>query len=641
MGQVSSGCIFSSTSEDDRLSLFFYILYLKVLPEIRPGDIFPDNRRYGVMWMGREALGTAFNMDGAFNDVTLTLMRNASVQDVIFRLDQILERYGGVGAIARKDQVSNRFVTDEISQLKANVVVVPAIFLGIGTFLLHMVLTRLISTQRDQIAILKAFGYSNWTIGWHFLKLVFVIVAIGALLGTAVGIWLGSGLVAVYTKFYRFPVLQHQLSPVQQLQGLLISGGAAAIGALGAVQRAVSLPPAEAMRPEPPAQFRRTLMERLGFQRWLSPVWQIIIRNLERKPIQSLLSTLGIAFAVMLLVVGRFSTDALDYLMAVQFGIIQRDDVTIMFNEPRPARAEYAVLNLPGVLNAEPFRAVPVRLRAGHRTYQLALTGLLPGSELRHLVDTKLNPIALPLDGVLLTNKLGEILAVKAGDELTVEALEGDRAVRTVRVAGLVDEMLGLSAYMDLDALNRLMQEGSLISGAMLKVDTTQLDQLYRQLKQTPMVASVILREATLQRFEETIAQSQGMITTVQISFACIIAVGVVYNAARIALSERSRELATLRIIGFSRPQIAVILLGEQALLTLLAMPIGFAMGYGFAALLVRSLSTDLYRFPLIIQPASYGFAFVVVALAAIVSGLIVRRNLDHLDLVAVLKTRE
>lgn len=624
-----------------QLQIVGFALSPEYIYEIRGGDIFPDNRRFGVMWMEREALGTAFNLDGAFNDIALTLRRGASSPDVIFQLDEILKPYGGIGAIAREDQISNRFVTDEISQLKANAVVVPAIFLGIGAFLLHMVLTRLISTQRDQIAILKAFGYRNRTIGWHFLKLVLVIVAFGAVLGTAVGIWLGAGLMTIYTEFYRFPSLEYQLSPIQQLQGILISGSAATIGALGAVKRAISLPPAEAMRPEPPAVFRRTLMERLGFQRWLSPVWQIIIRNLERKPIQSFLSALGIAFAVMLLVIGRFSTDALDYLMAVQFGIIQRDDVTIVFNEPRPARTEYEVLQLPGILDAEPFRAVPVKLRSEHRTYQLALTGLQPDAQLRHLVDTKLKPIALPLDGVLLTNKLGEILDVQAGDELMVEVLEGARPMRTVPVAGLVDEMLGLSAYMQMDALNRLMQEGGSISGAMLAVDPTQVDALYRELKQTPMVASVVLRKATLERFEATIAQSQAIMNTVQISFACIIAVGVVYNAARIAFSERSRELATLRIIGFSRPQIAIILLGEQALLTLCAMPLGFAMGYGMAALLTKSLSTDLYRFPLIIHPSSYAFAFVVVTIAAIASGLIVRRNLDHLDLIAVLKTRE
>ncbi len=609
--------------------------------EMGRGDIFPDNRRFGILWMGRDGLSKTFNMDGAFNDVSLTLMPDASVADVIFRLDQVLARYGGVGAIARKDQLSNRFVTDEISQLQGHAIILPAIFLGIGAFLLHMVLMRLISTQRDQIAILKAFGYRNTTIGWHFLKFVFVIVALGALLGTGVGMWLGSGLIAIYTEFYRFPTLHYQLSVAQQLQGIAISGSAAAIGALGAVKRAVSMPPAEAMRPEPPAQFRRTLIEHLGLQRWLSPVWQIIIRNLERKWMQSLLAILGISAAVMLLVIGRYSVDAINYLMDVQFGIIQRDDVTIAFNEPRSARTEYDLLHLPGVLTVEPFRIVSVKLRSGHRSYQLALTGLRPGSELRHLVDTKLNPIEIPIEGVVLTNKLGEILAVNPGDMLTVEVLEGDRAVRSVPVAGLVDEMVGLSAYMNLEVLNALMQEGRVFSGAMLAVDDTQIDALYRTLKQTPMVASVRLRKAVLERFQETIAQNQSIMNTIQIIFACIIAVGVVYNAARIALSERSRELATLRIIGFSRTQIAIILLGEQALLTLIAIPFGCMMGYGFAVILSQSLSTDLYRFPLVIHPASYGFAAFVITVAAIGSGLIIRRNLDHLDLVAVLKTRE
>jgi putative ABC transport system permease protein len=624
-----------------QLKIVGFALSPEYIYEVGHGDVFSDNHRFGVLWMGRKALSQAFNMGGAFNDVTLTLRPEASVEDVIFRLDQIVARYGGIGAIARKDQISHRFVSDEISQLQGHAVLLPMSFLGISAFLLHMVLMRLISTQRDQIAVLKAFGYSNATIGWHFLKFVFVIVALGALMGTVVGIWLGSGLIKIYTDFYRFPTLQYHLSLVQQIQGILISGGAATIGALEAVKRAISMPPAEAMRPEPPAQFRRTLMEHLGLQRWLSPVWQIIIRNLERKGFQSLLSIVAVAAAVMLLLVGRYSVDAVQYSMEVQFGIIQRDDVTIGFNEPRPARTEYELLHLPGVLRVEPLRTVPVKLRFGHRTYQLALTGLRHGTELRHLVDTKLNPIELPLEGVLLTNKLGEILGVNPGDDLTVEVLEGDRAVRSVPVAGLVDEMIGLSAYMDLDALNRLMQEGHVWSGAMLAVDATLIDSLYQELKRTPMVATVSLRQATLKRFQETIAQNQATINTVQIIFACIITMGVIYNAARIALSERSRELATLRIIGFSRPQIALILLGEQAILTLVAIPVGFIMGYGLAALVSRSLSTDLYRFPLVIHPISYAFAAFVVGLAAIASGLIVRRNLDRLDLIAVLKTRE
>jgi putative ABC transport system permease protein len=609
--------------------------------EIRGGDFFADNQRFGVMWMGRKALGTAFNMDGAFNDVALTLTPGATVKDVLFRLDRLLEPYGGLGALDREDQVSNRFISDEIIQLRAHAIILPAIFLGIGAFLLHIVLSRLISTQRDQIAILKAFGYSNWQIGEHFLKLLLVIVLIGAVIGVGVGIWLGAALTQLYVEFYKFPLLRYQVSPATAIVAILISGSAAIAGAFGSVKTAVSLPPAEAMRPEPPAQFRRTLMERLGLQRWLSPVGRIILRNLERKPIQSILSIVGIALAVAMLVVGRYSYDAIDYLIDVQFGRVQRDDVTVLFNEPRPGRTRYEVAHLPGVLRAESFRTVPVRLRFEHRTHRIGIMGLSPTGELHHLLDDHLNSIDLPLDGVLLTRKLGEVLGVTTGDRLTVEVLEGARPTHTVPVAGLVDELLGLSAYMDIQALNRLMQEGSTISGAYLAVDERRVDKLYALLKRTPAIASVSLRKVMIQRFQETIAKSQGIMTIIQVVFSCVIAFGVVYNAARISLSERSRELATLRIIGFTRAQIAVILLGEQAVLTGVAIPLGFAMGYGLAALLSLAYNTELYRFPLIVSKASYGFAFVVIAIAATVSGLLVRRQSDRLDLIAVLKSRE
>jgi putative ABC transport system permease protein len=608
---------------------------------IRSGDIFGDNQRFGVLWMGRKAVGTALDMDGAFNDVALTLTPGANVKDVIFRLDRLLERYGSLGAFDREDQVSNRFLSDEIIQLRAHAIILPAIFLGIGAFLLHIVLSRLISTQRDQIAILKAFGYSNWAIGNHFLKLVLVIVLVGAVMGTGAGWGLGSALMKVYRAFYKFPLLRYEVSPAMVLGGVLISGIAAIAGAFGAVQRAVSLPPAEAMRPEPPAQFRRTLMEQLGLQQFLSPVGRIILRNLERKPMQSLLSMLGIALAVAILVVGRYSHDALDYLMDVQFRIVQRDDVTLVFNEPRPARTRYELTAMPGVLYAEPFRSVGSRLRFEHHSHTIGIMGLQPGGQLRHLVDSKLNAIQLPLDGVLLTTKLGELLGVQAGDRLMVEVLEGKRPTLSVPVAGLVDELLGVSAYMDIHALNRLMREGETISGALLAVDAQQLDNLYNRLKQLPAIASVSLRKEMLKRFQETIAQSQNISNSVQITFACIIAIGVIYNAARISLSERGRELATLRIIGFSRTQIAVVLLGEQAILILAAIPLGFVLGYGLAALLSMAYNTELYRFPLIVTKASYAFALIVITLAGLASGLLMRRHLDRLDLIAVLKTRE
>ncbi len=605
------------------------------------GDIFPDNQRFGVFWMGREALGTAFNMDGAFNDVTLTLMRGAIEADVIFRLDQLLERYSGFGAYERKDQLSNRFLSEEITQLQGTATIVPSIFLGIAAFLLHILLSRLIATQRDQIAVLKAFGYSNLNIGWHYLKFVLAIVFIGAALGTALGLWFGSAVTHNYARFFSFPVLRYEVGIGSVMGAILISGGAAVIGAFMAVQKAISLPPAEAMRPEPPAHFRPTIIERMGFQYLLSPVGRMILRNLERKPVQAILSTIGIALAVGMLVVGRYTTDAMQHMIDVQFRNVQREDVTIVFNEPRPSRVRYEITHLPGVLRAEPFRNVAAKLRFEHRTYRIGLTGLEPGGELRRLVDRKLHTVYLPPNGVVLTTKLAEILGVTPGDVLTVEVLEGERPTRTVPVAGLVDELIGVAAYMDIHALNRLMREGGTVSGAYLAADSLQIDKLYSLLKRTPAVTGVSVRKMAIARFQETIAGSLGIFTTVIVIFACVIAFGVIYNAARIALSERSRELATLRVIGFTQAEIAIILLGEQALLTLAAIPLGFAIGFGVCALMSFAYNSELYRFPLIVTRATYAFAFIFVTIAAVVSGLMVRRQLAHLDLVAVLKTRE
>lgn len=609
--------------------------------EIRGTDLLPDNRRFGVMWMGHEALSTAFDMDGAFNDVSLALLPGADRADVMFRLDKLLERFGGLGAYGREDQISNRVVTDEIVSLWATAVVMPMLFLAIAAFLLNLVLARLIATQRDQIAVLKAFGYDNAAVGAHYLKLVLAIVLLGAALGTGLGLWLGSGLTRYYTNFFHFPLLRYEAGRGLILSAIAISAGAAMFGAFTAVRQAVSLPPAEAMRPEPPAQFRPTLVERLGLQRWFSPASRIILRNLERRPLQAFFSITGIAFAVAILVIGRYFIDVTDLLVDVQFRTIQREDITLAFNEALPGRARYDLAHLPGVMQVEPFRAIPARLRHDHYSHRSGLTGLEPNGNLRRLLDRDLNEVPLPPDGVVMSKKLAEMLHVAIGDTLTVEVLEGERPIRTIPVVGTVDDLIGVAAYTDIRALNRLMREGPSLSGAYLKVDMSQSDRLYAQLKRTPAVASIALRKTGIARFQETVAQSLRVFTIVLVFFACIIAFGVAYNTARIALSERSRELATLRIIGFTKEEVAFILLGEQAVLTLTAIPFGFGLGIGGSALMSLAYNTELYRLPVTIGRSTYGFAVIVIALAAIASGWFVRRQLDRVDLVAVLKTRE
>ncbi|MEM9091468.1 MAG: FtsX-like permease family protein [Cyanobacteria bacterium P01_F01_bin.53] len=609
--------------------------------EIRGTELMPDNKRFGVLWMERGALATAFDLEGAFNDLALTLLPGASEAEVIFQLDHLLIDYGGLGAFGRPQQISHRFISDEIRQLSAQAVLLPGIFLGIAAFLLNLLLARLVSAQRDQIAVMKAFGYSNLAVGGHYLKLVMVIVSIGALFGIGLGSWLGANLTRLYAGFYHFPILRFEIGAKVLITACLVSGSAATLGAILAVKRAVSLPPAEAMRPEPPATYQPTLLEKLGLQQLVSPTNRIILRNLERRPIQAGFSIVGIAVAVAILVLGRYFQDAMDTIVDVQFRTIQREDITLVFNQPLSAQTQFDLYQLPGILRAEPFRTVPARIRFEHRTYLSGITGVTPTGELRLLLDRDLQPVALPPQGIVLSKKLADILQVRLGDALTLEVLEGGRPTRQVSVSGIFDELVGLSAYMDIHALNQLMREGTTISGAYLMVDKQQQPQLYQVLKRTPAVASVALRETVIQQFEEIIGQSMAGFNQVLVGFASVIAFGVVYNATRIALSERNRELATLRIIGFTRGEIAFILLGEQFVLLCAAIPLGFAMGFSVVVWLTQLYDWELFRFPLVVSPASYAFAFIVISLSALVSGWIIRRQLNQLDLVAVLKTRE
>ena len=610
--------------------------------EIGGGEMFPDSRRFGVMWMSREALGPAFNMEGAFNDVALILSPGANESEVIERLDALLEDYGALGAYGRADQTSHHFISNEIAELQVTSTFIPAVFLGVTAFLIHLTLSRLVATQRDQIAVLKAFGYSNLAIGLHYLKLAFAAALGGVALGIAVGWWFGYSITALYTEYFRFPVLRYAPGTSVVLMAVVISLVASAVGALAAVWRAISLPPAEAMRPEPPARFRAGFIERLGLNRFLSPAVRIIVRNLARRPVKAFLTTVGISLSVSLLVTGFYLYhDAISRVIDVMFRTVYREDVSVVFNEPRPASVCYDVGHLPGVMRVEGRRFVPARLRFGHRTRRLALTGLESGAELWRVVDADYRVHEPPPDGVALTTKLAEWLEVKPGDTLTVEVMEGARPVRRLTVAGTVDDLIGMSAYMDIRALNRLMREGESVSGLHLMVDENALPSLYATLKKTPAVRSVVVPGALLANFNKTIARTIGTSTAVLIFFACVIAFGVVYNSARIALSERGRELASLRVLGFTEREVAVMLLGEQALLAALAIPLGCGLGWGLSWLITWAIDTELMRLPLVISGRTYARASIIVVIAAFLSGLLVIRRLRRLDLIEVLKTRE
>lgn len=601
----------------------------------------PGDDRLAVLWMPEPAVAAAFDLDGAFSDVVLSTEPGANEGAVLSEVDRVLAPFGGTGAVPRSLQTSAYVVDGELAQLRGMATTVPFIFLSVAAFLLHVALSRLVELQRGQIAILRAVGYRAWEVGAHYFSFVSIIGVVGGALGIAIGAWLGDAWMGLYLEFFRFPEEAFHLSAAVAVTAVGVSLAAAFVGALASVRRVLRLPPAEAMRPASPDVYRASLLSRLGIVRAFETAGRMVLREIERRPGRLLLSSFGIAMSVAILVAGRFNGDAIEYLMQQLFERAMREDVTVAFVEPVPAASLTELSHLPGVHRVEGFRQVPVRVRMGHVHRDVTLAGHPPDLELRHITDERGVFHRPPDDGMLITSKLAEILGVTTGQEITVEVLSGERREGTIRVTGLVDEMYGLQGYMTHEGLRHFLREEPSIDVALMTLDPEFLGEVRRRIARYPGVGAVVRRAAIIQSFRDQTGRMLGTMTAILTLFAGVIAIGVVYNNARVALSMRQRDLATLRVLGFTRREVGSVLFGEIVSQLVLGVPFGLWAGYWMARGIMSTVDPERYRWPVLISPATCAFAVLVVLVTTMGTWVVFRERLRRLDLIAVLKTRE
>jgi len=606
-----------------------------------PGEVMPSEGRFGVLWIPEKTLAATYDLQGAFNAASLKLVPGAEPATVIAAVDRLLAPYGGQGAYERGHQTSHAYLDAELTQLRGMSAVLPPVFLLVAAFLVNMTLTRLIALEREQIGLLKALGYSSWAIAWHYIEFVMLIAILGTAVGYGLGIWAGNGLTELYAYYYSFPVLIFSRDPVLYVIAAGITMGAAVLGAVRAVRQAAWLPPAVAMLPPAPPAYRQLLGGRNPFHLKVPQIWIIVTRHLMHWPWRTMGGIVGMAFAAAILVGSLWSIGATNFMVDYTFNRTERQDATITFLAAKPAAALYEVSRLPGVMAAEPFRTVGVEIRSGHVSRRIGISGQSDSATLTQLLDSQLQQVPLPQEGLVLSKTLARLLGVSPGDTVEVTPLEGDRRVRPVAITGLVESYLGLAAYMDLDALNDLFGRTPLITGVNVKIDSDEQSALFTAMKATPSLGLISLRSVALERFRETMAQNMFVMIGVLVVMAGIIAFGVVYNFARISLSEQGREMASLRVLGFRRGEVSLLLLAEIAVVTLVAQPLGWAMGYWLALGMVRSFSSEIFTMPLVLGGDVFVYASAVVVAAAVLSALIVRRRIDRLDMISVLKTRE
>ena len=623
----------------------FTIVGLAQAPEFLyatpPGELVPDDARFSAIWMSQEALEAAFDLDGAFNEALLSVAADAPMDAVLAKVDLLLEAYGGIGAYDLADHESNRFIMDEIKGLRASAKVVPPVFLGVAAFLLYIVIARMVQSEREQIGLLKSFGYTDWEVAGHYFKFILVIAVGGAVFGCLLGVLAGQRMGLFYMAYYKFPFMVFRVDPGSFLLGVVASVTAASAGGLLVLRRVFALTPAVAMSPPTPPDYSRSL--RLGGRlgKILDQPTRMVLRGLLRRPLRTVLAVLGIACG-MGLSVGMISImGGFDQTVELNFSVVDRSDVTVTFIEPMSDKTIYELRRMPGVISAEPFRFVPAVLRNGSFSYRGAINGFVERPQLNRALDAQQAEIAIREDGIVLSSALANILHIEPGMALTVDVREGRRPRLELPVVGVSETLLGSPAYYELAALNRTLKEPNRVSGAFLRVDRNRGDYIYRALKDMPAVAGVSLREDSRQAFQRVMDSGAGAIRFVMATVAAVITFGIVYNSAQIAFAERARDLASLRVMGLSRQEVAFVLLGDLAIVTLLALPVGALLGYYLAQAISVGFSTDLYRIPAVIVPESFGAAALAVIASAVASGAMVKRRADRMDLVATIKTRE
>ncbi|UIJ47334.1 FtsX-like permease family protein [Sphingomonas cannabina] len=604
------------------------------------GQVFPDNRRFAILWMGREPLAAALDLNQAFNDVLVRLSPGAKPEEVERHLDLLLAPYGGIGAYDREQQISDRFIASEIDQLKTMAGVLPPVFLLVAAFLLNIVLARLVETEREIIGLLKAFGFPGRAILLHYVELALLLSLGGLALGIGLGTWLGRALAGLYQRFYSFPFLAFDADADVYWIAAAATLVPVALGAATAVWRAARLTPAEAMRPPAPSDYSG----RVG--RWIAGIGpdeptRIVLRGLLRRPVRSLLSVIGLGAALSLYIVSQASPGSIERMIEIGFGSADRSDLLVLFAERRDERALHELQRIPGVLGVQPLRATDARLVAGPRKTREGISGVDAGGELNRVVDVEGKVLDPPPRGVMLTGQMASELGVGRGDAIEARVTEGERPVLRLVVTDVLDAPFGSSATIDRALLNRLMREGNTLSGAYLKVDTAALPRIYSRLKDSPMVAGITVKAAALHSIRATVQENFNTMTIFYTGLSVLVVMGVAYNSARISLSERARDLASLRVLGFRRGEVAFVLLGEQALLVILSLPIGILGGMALWRFLVTQFSSDLFTIPYFIDPRVFGQGALVIAAAAGITALIIRRRVDRLDLVRALKTRE
>ncbi len=606
---------------------------------LQAGSPMPDNNHFSLIWINESVLRASYDMRAAFNSAVIKNNPDVLTESVISQIDNIMERYGGVGAYSRDQQSSYVYVQEELKQLQVQATTIPVVFFLVAAFILNVVMSRIIRSQRGEIATLKALGFHNMEISAFYYQISLVIVGLGVVFGLILGTWIGSTMIHLYGEYYHFPTLKYKFSFTYFMAALGVSAGTAALGVYSSLRNIFKLSPAEAMRPPAPHKFHHSFIERLGWFRGVEIKKRMILRGLVGFPGKSLMTGLGLCFSVVILISGLFWKDSINFLLLAQYSFSQKETGSIQLTHALSPQAVFEVARLPGVIEAEGYRNTPVKVTYRNNEKNTIIKGLPRSPRLLGLVNDQLQELPVPERGILISRILADQLGVNIGDTVKIKVTDGRRPQFFLKVEKIFEGLMNTEVLTSRKALSDLLKTDDLVNQVLFRSFSSP-EILYTRLKEMPYVLSISYRDSVVSFFQENAAKFILIFAFILSFFAGAIGFGVAFNSMRVAVSERDWELSTLQVLGFTNFEVFQLILGEILLLLILFTPVGWALGYLMSGFYIQAMTMESFRIPFVIDISTFFFATGILLLSAALGGAVIYRIISNSDMIATLKSR-
>ncbi|MCX7921241.1 MAG: FtsX-like permease family protein [Clostridia bacterium] len=604
-------------------------------------SISPSAENFGIVYIKESTARTILGYGNSYNQLHVLFEKNADIKATKDKIEKLLKPYGFSNGIERKDQLSHKMLIDDIEQLEEMSVMFPAIFLTVAAMIIYVMQRRLISTQRTLIGVMKAFGYTNKRILLHYILFSLLISVVGSVLGVAVGPYISKYITAMYTRIYSIPVLDFKFYWDILFTGVLLSMSFCLIAGYSSAKRILSIQPAEAMRSERPTSGKRIFLERIKLI-WgsLNFGWKMSIRNIFRSRQRSIFTILGFIFTIMLFMISIFFIDSIDNILVQHFYKFQQQDYKIVFSKPASYYDALELSKVKGVRRSEPIMEIPVEIKKGWNKKNTLLVGLVDDNSFYNLIDENQRPIQLPNDGMLMAKSIADRLMVKAGDTVTVRFFAGTVKEKDVKVAGIVKQYTGFSCFMSLKQEGSLLEEGNFATGALIKADKGMYSAVKEELFKIPGVEVLENRLNDYKAFTKFLELTY-MFIALMVLFASIMGFAIIFNTTVINITERRREFASLKVLGYTRGEVENVILRENLLLGFIALLPGALVGRLMCGMLGKMFVNDLFVLDVLVYPRTYIMAFASIFVFIICAQMANRNSISGLDMVEVLKNRE